>query len=148
MTDLLAKCLNHQCGHYAVFDSGVTQGPGSTTITNTVLSTFHKNLEELLDSKPIRQVLGFCNGKLFHYYTYKLHFITIWLGAFNWWAPRLYKRYCEVLDVAIANPEYSHLCKISKKSIFICHYPNTSSSVVTVPYQDSMNLAHRWCGVC
>jgi hypothetical protein len=40
MTDLLAECLNHQHGHYAVFDSGITHGPGSTTITNTVLSSF------------------------------------------------------------------------------------------------------------
>ncbi|XP_006459826.1 hypothetical protein AGABI2DRAFT_67159, partial [Agaricus bisporus var. bisporus H97] len=71
----------------------------------------------------------------------------IYSGAFNRWAPKLYERYRDALNLVVSRPEFSHIRRISKKSVFASHCLNTGSSVVTMPHRDSMNLAHGWCAI-
>jgi hypothetical protein len=59
---MFSKCLNHQCENYLALDSGVTHSPGSDTITNAVSSSFPGGLDDVLASKPVRCILGFCDG--------------------------------------------------------------------------------------
>lgn len=56
------ECLSHRRGNYLALDSGVTHGPGSDTITNAVPNSFGERLNELLASKPVRRIIGFCDG--------------------------------------------------------------------------------------
>lgn len=56
------KCLDHRHGDYPAMDSGITHGPGSVTITNALPESLRDSLDILLESKPARRVLGFCDG--------------------------------------------------------------------------------------
>jgi hypothetical protein len=56
------ECLQHRHENYLALDSGVTHGPGSPTITNTISKSSLDGLDDILASKPLRCILGFCDG--------------------------------------------------------------------------------------
>lgn len=66
-------------------------------------------------------------------------------GAFAFYAPKLYSRYCEVLGKLFKREDY--LQQNCRKSIFPAATFNLGPSTITLDHTDAGNVAYGWCAL-
>ncbi|KAG6808654.1 hypothetical protein H0H92_003380 [Tricholoma furcatifolium] len=119
--------LRHKRGEFPAINVGVTMGIGATYPTNLPTGNHTGMISRLLANEHIKRIAHFADG------------------AFNLWAPNVYKQYQERLFPLFKNLTY--LQRIFPRSIFPAAAFNFGPNVFTVAHRDGRNVPGGWCAI-
>lgn len=134
------KEQNHNHGNFVSINFGISQGNGKADGTRLSEGKHAELIRRMLDHLDLQRIASFqdsvclvpTNGR----------FTDHRLGAFQLWAPLLYKYYWDTMKLLLSHTGQE---RNFFKSIFACATMNFGPKVCARKHRDMLNLAFGWC---